>query len=616
MNVDDFVRTGTDAAKAASDLASNESTDAVNSGIVGSADKSGMMIKDPLYGSTRTSASLNDLDPFANDFSSASAQAAQQRLQSKAAVTMGSAAQQKADSLVSSASVTKKAASMLKQTGGKIAADRLVSSKIDKKKLLSKDNLKKVVKGAVVSETLRDTEFEGTDKYYYTTKNAWKLGRKGISAVKRKAAKRAAKKAAQDVTGGASKATKLLESGSKKASPRDLQKKTQALRNQRRVFASAQTQKAGAAGFGKGGAAKGGAALAKAGSGLGAVFGGIGSVFAPILIVVAGVLFTALLIAAMGSQNNNTGVGTLTGVPAEIASTLQGYGFSNEAIAAFLGNVSAESGDYNDIRAGSDGGDGVGPGGGTVSLGIVQMIGAERTNFLNWCVKHGKKWNTVASQMEWIFSGEPDTRGFDECGYWAELGKRWGIVRGGAQHYEREPGWQARFRTDYYKNPEDFKTSNDVDLATFTWMACYERCKAYGYSHLDKRLDFARRYLAELNASTSSGGTAPANANETVKRAYAELGKPYKWATVGPSTYDCSGLVSYCLTGSHTRLGSTGTFMGWPRVSDPQPGDICVNSHHCGIYIGNGQMIHSPQTEDVVKISNVHKDMIYVRWPG
>ena len=103
--------------------------------------------------------------------------------------------------------------------------------------------------------------------------------------------------------------------------------------------------------------------------------------------------------------------------------------------------------------------------------------------------------------------------------------------------------------------------------------------------------------------------------NTVVDRAYAQLGKPYAWGACGPSSFDCSGLVSYCLSGSYgTRLGTTGTFMGWTRVSNPQPGDICVNSHHCGIYIGGGQMIHAPQTGDVVKVSAVHSDMIYVRY--
>lgn len=116
------------------------------------------------------------------------------------------------------------------------------------------------------------------------------------------------------------------------------------------------------------------------------------------------------------------------------------------------------------------------------------------------------------------------------------------------------------------------------------------------------------------SSATNNSKPQSVSGNSVVNRAYSQLGKPYKWGAVGPNSFDCSGLVSYCLTGSYSRLGTTGTFMGWTRVSNPQPGDICVNSHHCGIYIGGGQMIHAPQTGDVVKVSSVHSDMIYVRY--
>lgn len=116
------------------------------------------------------------------------------------------------------------------------------------------------------------------------------------------------------------------------------------------------------------------------------------------------------------------------------------------------------------------------------------------------------------------------------------------------------------------------------------------------------------------SSATNNSKPQSVSGNSVVSRAYSQLGKPYKWAAVGPNSFDCSGLVSYCLTGSYSRLGTTGTFMGWTRVSNPQPGDICVNSHHCGIYIGGGQMIHAPQTGDVVKVSSVHSGMIYVRY--
>lgn len=116
------------------------------------------------------------------------------------------------------------------------------------------------------------------------------------------------------------------------------------------------------------------------------------------------------------------------------------------------------------------------------------------------------------------------------------------------------------------------------------------------------------------SSATNNSKPQSVSGNSVVNRAYSQLGKPYQWAAVGPNAFDCSGLVSYCLTGSYSRLGTTGTFMGWTRVSSPQPGDICVNSHHCGIYIGGGQMIHAPRTGDVVKVSSVHSGMIYVRY--
>ena len=160
MRVDDMVRTGTEASAASADMASNRVTDAVNSGIVDSADKSHMAIKDSFLGPDRNSPEaqhgygVESTDGFSRE----------------GAVTFGSEAQRQADKLVSSGSVAKHAADALKQTGGKIAADGLVSSKADGRKLVSKANLKKAAKGAAVSEALRDSEFDGADEYYYKAK--------------------------------------------------------------------------------------------------------------------------------------------------------------------------------------------------------------------------------------------------------------------------------------------------------------------------------------------------------------------------------------------------------------------------------------------------------------
>ena len=105
--------------------------------------------------------------------------------------------------------------------------------------------------------------------------------------------------------------------------------------------------------------------------------------------------------------------------------------------------------------------------------------------------------------------------------------------------------------------------------------------------------------------------------NAVVDRGLAEVGVArYVWSACSPHTFDCSGFVSYCLTGRYQRLGTTKTFINWPQVSNPQPGDVCVNSGHCGIYIGGGQMVHASGTKSGIKVSAVKSDMIYVRWPG
>ena len=119
-------------------------------------------------------------------------------------------------------------------------------------------------------------------------------------------------------------------------------------------------------------------------------------------------------------------------------------------------------------------------------------------------------------------------------------------------------------------------------------------------------------------APTPSTPSQSVDGGSVVSRAYSKLGCAYSWGGIGPNSFDCSGFVSYCLTGRYCRLGTTGTFMGWTRVSDPQPGDVVVNSYHTGIYIGNGQMIHASDYSTGVIISSVAAGMnnnyIFVRY--
>jgi len=88
------------------------------------------------------------------------------------------------------------------------------------------------------------------------------------------------------------------------------------------------------------------------------------------------------------------------------------------------------------------------------------------------------------------------------------------------------------------------------------------------------------------------------------------LGIPYLWGGSSPASgFDCSGLVMYVyaqLGISLPHYAAAQYQLGTPvDRSQLQPGDLVFFDalDHVGIYIGNGQFVHAPQTGDVVKIT-------------
>jgi peptidoglycan DL-endopeptidase CwlO len=89
------------------------------------------------------------------------------------------------------------------------------------------------------------------------------------------------------------------------------------------------------------------------------------------------------------------------------------------------------------------------------------------------------------------------------------------------------------------------------------------------------------------------------------------LGVPYRWGGESPDGFDCSGLVAYV----YAQLGVSlphYTVAQWNAtepipVSDLEPGDLVFFNGlgHVGIYIGNGQFIHAPETGEVVQVATL-----------
>jgi cell wall-associated NlpC family hydrolase len=125
------------------------------------------------------------------------------------------------------------------------------------------------------------------------------------------------------------------------------------------------------------------------------------------------------------------------------------------------------------------------------------------------------------------------------------------------------------------------------------------------------------RTLGQDDGIASDGGEAAAPAppspySGVVGIAMQYLGVPYRWGGADPATgFDCSGFIMYVFAKVGVSLphhAASQFGMGVPVSRDElQPGDL-VFFHglgHAGIYIGGGQMIHAPQTGDVVKISDI-----------
>jgi cell wall-associated NlpC family hydrolase len=103
-------------------------------------------------------------------------------------------------------------------------------------------------------------------------------------------------------------------------------------------------------------------------------------------------------------------------------------------------------------------------------------------------------------------------------------------------------------------------------------------------------------------------------AQTAVQTALAQVGKPYVWAQAGPNSFDCSGLTMYAWAAAGVSLPhQSGEQYGYGThvstdLSVLKPGDLLFfysPIHHVAMYIGNGQMVHAPDSGDVVRVVGV-----------
>lgn len=129
--------------------------------------------------------------------------------------------------------------------------------------------------------------------------------------------------------------------------------------------------------------------------------------------------------------------------------------------------------------------------------------------------------------------------------------------------------------------------------------------------------------------STPSGSvqTGSVTGDQIAAKAKQYLGVPYLWGGTSPNGFDCSGFVYYVMNTMGIKISRTIPAMYTQgkavSKSDLQPGDVVFfqNTYkeglsHVGIYVGNGQFIHSPQSGQVVSFANLESSYYVKHYYG
>ncbi|MGO0901763.1 C40 family peptidase [Clostridioides difficile] len=128
---------------------------------------------------------------------------------------------------------------------------------------------------------------------------------------------------------------------------------------------------------------------------------------------------------------------------------------------------------------------------------------------------------------------------------------------------------------------------------------------------------FGRRKGTIIIGDGTGYTNATGKAKELISIAKSKLGCNYVWGATGPNTFDCSGFTQWCykkiginIPRTASAQSKAGKTVDLNDRSKWKAGDLLCrvsggSNNHVLMYIGNNQVIHSPQTGDVVKIESV-----------
>lgn len=114
-----------------------------------------------------------------------------------------------------------------------------------------------------------------------------------------------------------------------------------------------------------------------------------------------------------------------------------------------------------------------------------------------------------------------------------------------------------------------------------------------------------------------------ATVDEVIAAALRQVGKPYVFGEDGPTSFDCSGLISYAfgLVGISLPHNAAAQQKKVATISQDsaRPGDLVFYgnpAHHVALYLGDGRQVAAPHSGTNVQVQKVSSGATYGRVGG
>ncbi|MBM7703863.1 peptidoglycan-binding protein [Metabacillus iocasae] len=117
-----------------------------------------------------------------------------------------------------------------------------------------------------------------------------------------------------------------------------------------------------------------------------------------------------------------------------------------------------------------------------------------------------------------------------------------------------------------------------------------------------------RKLSSNTSKSAVGGVSTESAASQLISYGKRFMGTPYVWGGSAPGGFDCSGFLNYVFrNGAGVNISRTvaSIYQQGTHVSNPQVGDLVFfetykpGASHAGIYLGNGQFLHSSSSKGV-----------------